>query len=426
LPNQEVPNLSEGEKPRLFYGWFVILVGWFIMVIIWGTYYTFGVFFEPVLTEFGWTRAMTSGAFSVCAILTGLITIIVGRLTDRFGPRVVLSTCGFFLGLGYLLMSQISAIWQLYLFYGVMVAVGMSGSLVPLQSTVARWFVKQRGMMTGIILTGIGIGTVIVPPLARWFISTYGWHTAYIIVGGMALVFIVSAAQFIKRDPGQVGQLPYGGIQLGEQTLNLGARGLSLREAIHTMGFWIVGMLNFCFVFCLYTVMVHIAAHAVKLGALVAVAANILATIGGGSIIGRPVAGAFADRVGNKWAMIICFILLAADFLWLAVAKEVWMLFLFAAIFGFVYGGISALFSPIIAELFGLSSHGVIFGIILFCGSIGGAIGPLLAGRIFDITSSYQIAFLTCAVVGILGIIVASLLKPRISSEVKNDPRRSN
>ncbi len=425
MPEREVLNLSAGEKPRFFYGWFVVPVAWFIMVIIWGTYYTFGVFFEPVLTEFGWSRAMTAGAFSVCALLTGLITIIAGRLTDRFGPRIVLSACGLFLGLGYLLMSQISAVWQLYLFYGVMVAVGMSGALLPLQSTVARWFVKRRGTMTGIVLTGIGMGTVIVPPLASRLISAYGWHTAYIIVGGIALVFIISAAQFIKRDPEQMGQLPYGGTQLEEQKANLNSGGFSLKQAIRTMQFWIICMLNFCFVFSLYTVMVHIAAHAVKLGASEVVAASTLAVIGGVSIIGRPAVGAFADRAGGKWAMIVCFTLLAVNFLWLTVTQEVWAIFLFAAIFGFAYGGISALFSPIIAERFGLSSHGVIFGISLFCGHIGGAIGPFIAGHICDVTDSYQIAFLVCVAVGILGIILASLLKPSVSKGGEGDSRRS-
>jgi len=425
LPDQEVSNLSASGKPRLFYGWFVVLVAWFIMVIVDGTFYSFGVFFEPVLTEFGWTRAMTSGAFSLCAILIGLISIITGRLNDRFGPRIVLSACGFFLGLGYLLMSQISAIWQLYLFYGVMIAIGMSAGIVPLLSTVARWFVKRRGTMTGIVLTGVGIGTIIVPPLASRLISIYGWHTSYIIVGGIALVLIISAAQFLKRDPGQIGQLPYGVLHPEEQRLNLNAKEFSLKEAIRTMQFWIICMLSFCFLFCVFTVMVHSDAHAVKLGVSAVAAANTLAVIGGASIIGRLAMGAFADRVGGKWAIIICFTLFAAGFLWLAVSEEVWVLYPFAAIFGFAYGGLTALFSPMIAELFGLGSHGVIFGTAFFCGHIGGASGPLIAGHIFDITGSYQIAFLICVAVGILGIILASLLKPRVSKGGEGDSRGS-
>ena len=425
MPNQEVPNLTAGEKPKFFYGWFVVIATWFMMLIMDGTFYSFGVFFKPVLTEFGWTRAMTSGAFSLCAILTGLFAVIVGRLNDRFGPRIVLSICGFFLGLGYLLMSQISAIWQLYLFYGVMVAIGMSASIVPLLSTVARWFVKGRGVMTGVVLTGVGIGTIIVPLLASRLISIYSWPTAYIIMGGMTLLFTISVAQFMKRDPEQVGQLPYGGTQLEKQELNLNAEGFSLKEAMRTAPFWIVCMLTFCFVFCVFTVMVHIDAHAVELGVSPLVAASTLAVIGGVSIIGRPAMGVFADRVGSKWAAIVCFTLFAADFLWLAVVNEVWVLYPFAAIFGFAYGGLSALFSPIVAELFGLSSHGAIFGASFFCGQVGGAIGPLMAGHIFDITGSYNIAFKVCAAVGILGIILASLLKSHVSKGGESDSRRS-
>ncbi len=111
-----------------------------------------------MLTELGWTRAVTSGAFSLSITLYGLLAIGMGRLTDKFGPRLVITACGLFFGLGYLLMSQITAVWHLYLFYGVIIAIGGSGLYVPLISTVARWFVRRRGVMTGIVVSGIGLG----------------------------------------------------------------------------------------------------------------------------------------------------------------------------------------------------------------------------------------------------------------------------
>jgi len=156
----------ENRKPKFFYGYIIVLVAFVIVLASQGTYFSFGVFFESLLTEFGWTRAMTSGAFSLSAILLGLLAIVTGRLTDKFGPVVVVVVCGFLLGLGYLLMSQISAIWQLYLFYGVMIGIGMSGGYLPLVATVSRWFVKRRGMMAGIVLTGIDVGVMIIPLLA--------------------------------------------------------------------------------------------------------------------------------------------------------------------------------------------------------------------------------------------------------------------
>ena len=216
------------KKPKLFYGYIIVAAAFLITLIMCGTLFTFGVFFKPILTEFGWTRAMTSGAFSLCILLFGLLGIGTGRLTDRFGPRVVMSGCGFFLGLGYLLMSQVSAIWQLYLFYGVMVGIGVSGSFVPLVSTVARWFAERRGMMTGIAVSGIGIGTMIMPLVANWLISSYGWRTSYIVVGITVLVLIILVAQFLRRDPGQMGQLPYGADEVKVESLN-GSTSISVK-----------------------------------------------------------------------------------------------------------------------------------------------------------------------------------------------------
>ncbi len=416
--------MPDSREPKFFYGYVVVAITFFIMVVMWGTFYSFGVFFKPLLEEFGWTRAVISGAFSLGIILQGLLGIVMGRLNDRFGPRSVLTGCSFFLGLGYLLMSQVSTTWQLYLFYGVIVAIGMSAGYIPLVSTVARWFVKGRGMMTGIILAGIGLGTMIIPPLASRLILTYDWRTSYIIVGITVLVLVILAAQFLRRDPSQKGQLPYSVGEVNEQKSNLDASGFSLRQAIRTRQFWMLWVMQFSYGFGLMSIMVHIVVHATGLGISLITAANIVAIIGGIGIAGRVIMGSAADRIGNKSAIIIGFILMSAVLFWLVVAREVWMLYLFAIILGFAYGGLDTPFSPMIAELFGLSSHGALFGIIALGFAIGGAIGPVLAGAIFDITRSYGPAFLVSAVVSVIGLILTVLLKPIIGGE-KNDSGRS-
>ena len=402
--------MTESKRPRFFYGYIVVAAVFLIMAVMWGTQYTFGVFFKPLLAEFGWTRAMTSGAFSLSLILTGLLSVVAGKLTDRFGPRIVVTVCGLFLGLGYLLVSQTSAIWQLYLFYGVLVGVGMSGSFVPVVSTVARWFVKRRGMVTGIAVSGLGVGTLIMPLVANWLISNYGWSTSYIIVGIAALVLVILAAQVLKYDPRQAGQLPYGENELeekgGSQTT-----GFSLQEAMHTRQFWILGAAWLCFGLSLGTVLVHIVPHAIGLGISTASAALILAVIGGLSTVGRVIMGSASDRIGNKLALIICFAFISVALFWLLAARESWMLYLFAGMFGFGYGGIAALTSPVVAELFGLSSHGVLLGCMMICAESGSAIGPVVTGHIFDVTSSYNLAFLIYAIIGVIGLILILLLK---------------
>ena len=181
------------------------MAAFFIMVAMFGTYYGFGVFFKPVLTDFGWTRAMTSGAFSLSMIMYGLLGIVMGGLTDRFGPRLVMTLCGFLLGLGYLLMSQISSVWQLYIYYGVIIGIGISGGYVPQVSTVARWFVKRRGLAVSITLAGFCLGGIIWPPSAQWLITIYGWRQCFTILGILSLLVIIPLSQFAKHSPQEIG-----------------------------------------------------------------------------------------------------------------------------------------------------------------------------------------------------------------------------
>ncbi len=404
--------MIKNRKPKVFYGYIVVAAALLIVIIAHGAQYTFGIFFKPILTEFGWTRGATSGAFSLYLVLWGFLSIFVGKLNDSFGPRIIMIVCGFFLGLGYLLMSQISVIWQLYLFYGLIIAIGMSGAWVPLISTIPRWFVKRRGMMTGIVTSGSGIGTILLSLVASRLIPDHGWRLSYIIVGSGVLVLLMLAAQFLRRDPHQTGQLPYGVNEVEEESLNLPPGGFSLQEAIHTSQFWMVCAVFFSFGFNLYTIMVHIVPHAIELGISPIIAASIIAIIGGVNAAGRIIIGSAGDRIGNKRCLIISFILIAVALVWVMAAKEVWMFYLFAVVFGFGYGGLAALMSPVPAELFGLRSLGVIVGVTMFSFTVGGAIGPVLAGSIFDITGSYQLAFLISTGVSIIGLILSLLLKP--------------
>jgi MFS family permease len=411
MPIQQVPQ-PPGDRPRFFYGYIVVGAALLIMAIMWGAYNSFGIFFKPVLTDFNWTRAIISGGFSLSWIMQGLLGIIMGRLTDRFGPRVVLTISGFLAGLGYLLMSQLGAVWQLYLFYGVIIGSGMGGSWVPIVSTVARWFAKRRNLMTGIVLTGVSIGTLIAAPVANRLISAYDWRVSYIIVGGIVLVVVVLVAQLLRRDPTQVKQRPYGESE-GEKQEVSETHPLSLREAVHTRQFWLASGMFFCFGFCFYTIMTHIALHAIDLRISPITAANILATIGGLSIAGRLVLGSAADRFGNRQVFIIGFILMAAALFWLVPAKEVWALYLFVVVFGFALGGCATSESPLVAGLFGLRSHGLILGVINCIGfTFGAAVGPLMAGHIFDINNSYQLAFIVCAAMSVVGLILTILLTP--------------
>lgn len=404
--------MAKDKKPKFFYGYIIVLAGFIIQIVSWGAFSAFGVFFNPLLDKFGWTRATISGAQSLAFLIMGFASIIVGRLGDKFGPRMTMIVCGFLFGLGYLLMSQINTIWHFYLFYGVLVGIGISGVDVLLLPTVARWFVKKRGMMSGIIKVGTGVGMVIMPIVASWLIFAYGWRASYVVLGSIALVLIILPALFLRRDPGQKGLVPYGEEEVSTSGLNEAGRGFFLQEAVRTRQFWLLSIIYLFIIFCTQTIVVHIVPYALDVGISATNAASVLATIGGASIVGRLVMGSAGDRLGNRLAMVVCLLILTAALFWLQWAKELWMLYLFALVYGFAHGGVFTLISPLIAELFGLSSHGVIFGIVIFSGTIGGAIGPLLAGRIFDVTDSYQLAFVISVVVSVIALILSLLLRP--------------
>lgn len=281
--------------------------------------------------------------------------------------------------------------------------------------------------MTGIVISGTSVGMIIVPPLATWLITTYGWRTAYTIVGLIAMIVIISAAQFVKRDPAQIGQLPDGEKGVQADSLDLSARNLSLREAIRTRQFWMLSAVFGCLWFSAMAIWVHIVIHAIDLGIPAISASQILAIMGGAGIAGRILIGSLADRIGYKPALLIGFTLMSASFLWLLVAKELWALNLFAVLFGFGVAGLVVLQPPLTARLFGLGSLGVIFGSADFVSTTLAIPSSIVAGYIFDIMDSYQLAFLILAGVSIIGLMLSLLLKtnPIINKGGTNDPRRS-
>jgi len=402
--------LQTGKKRNIFYGYVVVAAALLITIISHGAQYTFGIFFKPLLDEFGWTKAATSAAFSLYLVLYGILGIFVGRLNDRFGPRLVLTACAFFLGLGYALMSRIGAIWHLYVVYGVLIAVGMSGIWVPLISTIPRWFIRRRGLMTGIVTSGSGIGTILLSIAASALIAEYQWRISYLIVGGGVWMILVLSAQLLRRDPQQMGQEPYGGDVVKTAAVYDSDKGLCFRETISTSRFWVLCAAFFCFGFDLYTVMVHLVAHAIEMGIPALNAAGIIAVVGGVNAAGRVGMGIISDRIGNLRCLVISFLLMTAALVLLTFAAEMLQLYIFGVIFGIGYGGLAALMAPVPAELFGLRSIGTIVGAVTCSFTLGGAVGPVLAGLLSDITGGYHAAFAACAAVGVLGTIFSVLM----------------
>jgi len=342
----------------------------------------------------------------------------MGALNDKLGPRIVLSLCGLLSGLGYILMSQINHLWQLYIFYGVVIGAGIS-AFIPMVSTIARWFVGRRSMMTGIVAAGIGVGAFVVPPLANQLILMYQWRSSYMILGIVVIIVVVSLAQLLKHDTTQMGKSNNDKKQTEIEAVSIP---LSLKEAARTRQFWMVFIMLFGSGYCLYTVQVHLAPHATDLGFSSSSAAAILAAMGGASIAGRAILGSIGDKIGNKRAYMLGFFLLAVALSWLIPSTEAWKFYLFAVIFGLGYGNCDTQQSPLVAGLFGLTSHGLIFGVVSMGYAMGSALGPFIAGLLFDIYKNYQIAFFVCLIISVIGMILSAMLRP-IKGDVDKSTR---
>jgi MFS family permease len=400
-------------REKYYYGYNILAAGFIMQGICYGAMFSYGVFFKEFQTEFGWSRAMISGAASLAFFIGGAFGIPAGRLNDKIGPKSLSIVVSILFGLGYLLLSRLQTPWQLYLLYGLPVAIGFGAVDVITLSTVSRWFVRSRGMMSGIVKVGTGSGQVLMPLFAAALIAAYGWRSTYMILGVVIIVLLVAAAQVMRHNPHEVGLLPDND-PYEPSTPDSDSRdpGMPLKEIARTKQFWAVNLAEFCSFFCLLTIVVHIVPHAIDKGLAPGTAAGVISAIGGMSIVGRFVLGSAYDRIGGKRSLMICFIILFCSFIWLQVAGSAWMLFLFAVVYGFAHGGLFTVVSPTVAELFGTGSHGVLFGIVLFSGNFAGAISPILAGRIFDVMGSYRIIFLMLTVVAATGFVLVSLLRP--------------
>jgi MFS family permease len=402
------------NQERFFYGYIIVFACFLIQSIGIGTYIAFGVFFKPLLSEFGWSRGTVSGASSLAFFLMGTIGVFSGLVNDRFGPRALMGVTAFFYGAGYVLFSRAEAVWQLYLFFGVVVAIGLSPVDVIPMTLTARWFVRRRGIMTAIVKVGTGAGQMTIPLMAGLLILHYGWRTAAVFMGLAAAGVLGGAGLFLRRDPSEIGQMPDGGDAPVRGGIERQEQGLSLRQAARTAPFWLFCAMNFIVFGCLMTTMLHIVSHGSDMGLNPIQSAGLLSVIGGLSMAGRLLTGFAIDRIGNRRSITFCFILLIADFLWLQAAGDVWMLYIFAAAYGVAHGSYFTVISPLAAELFGIASHGTIVGIGFLSGNLGGALGPVLAGIVFDTVRSYQPVFLFLIGLTIVALLIAMILKPAV------------
>jgi len=409
------------KRPALFYGWIIVAASMVMLGMLAGIVYTFGIFFKSLVTEFGWSRTAISGVLTTYWICHAILAIPIGWISDRYGPRRLLLVCNLLGVSGLILITWVSSLWQIYLFYGVMVGCGFAGTFVLLTATTARWFLRRRGLALGIVACGIGLGTMATAPLVERLIIWFDWRGAYFGLGMMSFATMVLPALLIYREPSVLGLLPYGQspvileTETNNRTLRVGQdnnKGYSVKDIIRFEQYWIILAIYMLFFTCMQMAMTHLFNYATDLGILGTVAASFISVAGGSSIVGRLGIGMVSDHLGPKPAVGLCLSLSLISFVFSVFADAAWMFYVFAMIFGLTYGGLIPLMPGITSHFFGLKSLGFVVGATMAAASLGGAIGPLLGGVIFDYTGSYKAAFALAAGLSLTGIVLTFLLRP--------------
>jgi OFA family oxalate/formate antiporter-like MFS transporter len=407
------PVLQFGIMPfnRVHYGWIIVFAGAGIMSATSFAPYTFGVFLKPLVLDFGWDRGPLSLVPSIILAAWGLSSIVTGKLSDIYGPRILCTLGGIFLGAGFVLMAHVTTLTQIYVCWGLLPGLATGCCLTPIVTTIPRWFTQKTGLALGIPFAGVGAGALVAPILAQVFVTAFGWRNAFIILGIVAWAIMIPLAQLLRKDPAQMGRKAYGEtVDIQGTTTIVRNGGLSLKESMRTFPFWIFATTQFMFMFCLQAIMAHVVPHATDSGIAAIAAAGILSIIAGISIAGKLSMGFIADKIGAVQSLLLCLLLTTLALVWLFFAKEIWAFYIFALAFGLAYGGTATLAPLTSSELFGVKSLGIIFGVLSLCTTIGGALGPATAGYTFDMTGSYNTALIVMATISMIATVLGLVL----------------
>lgn len=425
-------------RPRVFYGWVVVVAALTIMGAGYALRNIFSVFYPVLVEEFGWERGGTALMFSIHVLVYGLTAPLAGGLVDRFDPRATFSLGGCVMGAGIALCSLATAQWQFYLLYGVVVAVGVSMTgISPFNAIVSRWFVRRRAVVFGILSLGFGM-SLVAAPAVQSLISSFGWRNAFLAIGIFTVAVIVPVSTFLMcRSPEEKGLLPDGVSGAATRPEARPAAGetsgapsewaattWTLGRALRTHQFWLLFLINFC----MMGVAQHVAiAHQVyffrDVGYEPMLAATAFSVFGIALMVGY-LCGSLSDRLGRERVFIPGCVISAAGaslLFFIADASQPWMLFLFAILFGTGMGAAITSYFATMADLFQGRYFGSIQGSVVVGFALGGAISPWLAGLIHDVTGSYFVSFV--AIVGAL-LLCAGLMRFIAPSKLRPVPSR--
>jgi MFS family permease len=376
-------------------------VVWLTLAVAYGLFFSFSVFFVPLVEEFRWSRGLTAGALSVSAVVQGLCAPLAGIVADRFGSRPVIVGGVIMLAAASMLASTIQTPWHLYLYTGVLGALGiMAVGWVPTGLLLSRWFQARRGRMAGIAFSGMGFGVFAIGPLTQWLIAATTWRTASLLLGLGTLILLLPLVLWAVRDPPpatlSVGTTASGPASTGQPT-RARPRDATLGEALGTRAFWALFAAYFFTPLAVFPVATHAVAYAVDEGYPAMLAATAFGAMGLMSSVGRVGFGFATDRIGGPLTATLSYACTAAGTAALValsiVPSPAWLV-VFSLLFGLGFGARGPIITAMASELFGGRRFGVIYGVLNLGNGIGGALGPWFGGAVHDVTGSYRVAFL--------------------------------
>jgi MFS family permease len=407
--------MSPPMRLRFFYGWIVVAVTFVTMAIGVNARTAFSLFFPPIVDEFGWERGVTAGAFSFGFVVSAVMSPLIGRMMDRFGPRAVMELGVALMASGLLLAPLTTQPWHLYLTIGVLVGAGSICLGYSGQSLfLPNWFNRRRGLAMGFAFAGVGIGSVTLLPWVQHMIEQTGWRTACTAMGILVLVVLAPINLLLRKRPQDIGLEPDG----DAAPTATSARPVSnivdpdwagtdwtLRRALRTARFWWLALGYFGGLYIWYAVQVHQTKYLLDIGFSPSVAVWALGAVSLLGIPGQIVLGHLSDRIGREWvwtASCIGFAICFAALIALARVPALPLVYLMVVAQGALGYGLTSVLGAVVMEIFQGKHFGSIFGTVMLAALAGGAAGPWVTGLLHDLTGSYTSAFA-------IGIVISGL-----------------
>ena len=422
-------SMRKKKIGNVFYGWWMVAAGVVLAMFGYGGwFYSFGALFNPMRTEFGWSRAMTSIPFSLSRLEGGIEGLVTGPLTDRFGPRAMVRVGFTMAALGFLMMSRINSFWMFIVSYSVLLSLGMNAGLyMPLQTAVVKWFDRKRGLALGVLTTGAALGSSILVPIVAWLINEHGWRMAVLVLAIVAAILGWAVSFILKPHPPEHYGLRMDGKGAEDVDTGTGEKrdtvvpefGLYAREAARTRNFWIMVIAFTLSHTGVSAVVVHEIPFIEDMGISPVLAATALGTMTLVSAPGRFFAGWLADKWNLKYLYAICCVAQAVGLFIFSRATDMSLVWVFVIIYGFSYGFRLPLEPAMRATYFGRKAFGAIYGYINSIAVFGSFGGPYLAGWLFDNTGNYVSSFLVLAGIMIVSIIVILFLKSPVDRQLQ-------